>query len=78
MISAAQEFHALEVLPSCLFLKLQSQSQAGFKTEGKENQCTFLQPVLFNSGYFLLQSSGWRGWQTKVNDGVTFKALQPS
>lgn len=78
MISAAQEFPTLEGLPSCLFLNLQSQSQVGFKTQGKENQCMFLQPVLFNSGYFLLQSSGWRDWQTKVNDGVTFKALQAS
>ena len=58
MISAAQEFPTLEGLLSCLFLYLQSQSQVGFKTQGKENQCMFLQPVLFNSGYFLLQSSG--------------------
>lgn len=78
MISAAPEFPTQEGLPSCLFLNVQSQSQVGFKTQGKENQCMFLQPVLFNSGYFLLQSSGWRGWQTKVNDGVTFKALQAS
>lgn len=78
MISAALEFPTLEGLHSCLFLNLQSQSQVGFKTQGKENQCMFLQPVLFNSGYFLLQSSGWWGWQTKVNDGVTFKALQAS
>lgn len=75
MISAAQEFPALGMLPSLLLLNLQSRSQVGSKTQGKENQCIFLQHVLFNSGHFLLQSSGWQGWQTKVNDGVTFKAL---